>query len=72
MLVCMREAAFEVVKWWFRVFQWTHFTVIHCFLSTCLRTDLVDSMELERGVTTTAMAKELPRLKLLASFSQST
>ena len=28
-LVCMREAAYEVVKWWFWVFQWTRFTVIH-------------------------------------------
>ena len=72
MLVCMLEAAYEVVKWWFWVFQWTQFTVIHYFLSTSLRTDLEDSMELERGVTTTAMAKELPRLKLLTSFSQST
>ena len=54
------------------VFQWTQFTVIHTFLSSSLRTDIVDSMELEHGVTTTAMSKELPRLKSLASFLQST
>ena len=29
---------------------------------------MVDSTELEYGVTTTTMAKDLPRLKILASF----
>ena len=33
-LVCIREAAFEVVRWRFDVFQWTQFTVKHYFLST--------------------------------------
>ena len=42
--------------------QWTRSTV------TVKHTDMVDSPELERGVTITSMAKDLPRLKLLASF----
>ena len=37
------------------------------FLSPYLQTDVVDSMELEYDVTTTAMTKDLPRLEILAS-----
>ena len=36
------------------------------------RTDMVGRTELERGVTTTTMEKDLPRLKMLASFLNST
>ena len=46
--------------------------IIHAFLSAAACTDMVPSKELERGVTTNAMAKEPPRLKTLASFLQST
>ena len=35
-------------------------------------TDMVSSKELERDVTTNAMAKEPPRLKTLASFLHGT
>ena len=54
------------------VLQWTQFTVIHAFLFPYPRTDIVDSMELEHDVTTTAMVKELPRLKILELFHHST
>ena len=37
--------------------------MIHTFLSAPACTDMVSSMELERDVTTNAMAKEPPRLK---------
>ena len=46
-------------------------TIIHTFLSgaACTAcTDIVYSKELEQNVTTTAMEKELPSLKTLASF----
>ena len=46
-------------------------TIKHTFHSTALCTactDMVYSKELERDVTTTAMAKALLRLKFLASF----
>ena len=39
----------------------------HVFLAPGC-TDMVSSKELERDVTTNAMAKEPPRLKTLASF----
>ena len=45
--------------------------IIHTFLSAPACTDLVSSMELERDVTTNAMAKEPPRLKTIASFLHS-
>ena len=38
------------------------------FLSAPACTDMVSSKELERDVSTNAMAKEPPRLKTLASF----
>ena len=50
-------------------------TIIHTFLSApaCTScTDMVCSKELERDVTTTAMAKELQHLKTLASFLYTT
>ena len=50
-------------------------TIIHTYLSApaCTAyTHMVYSKELERDVTTTAMAKDLPRLKTLASFLSST
>ena len=46
--------------------------IIHTFLSAPACTDMVSSKELERDVTTNAMAKEPPRLKTLASFLHST
>ena len=46
--------------------------IIHTFLSVPACTDMVSSKELERDVTTNAMAKEPPRLKTLASFLHST
>ena len=50
-------------------------TILHTFLSAPARTactDMVYSKELERDVTTRAMAKALLRLKFLASFLHST
>ena len=43
-------------------------TILHTFLSAPACTDMVYSKELERDVTTTAMAKAILRLKTLASF----
>ena len=40
-------------------------TIIHIFLSAPACTGIVYSKELQRDVTTTAIAKELPRLKTL-------
>ena len=40
--------------------------IIHTFLSAPACTDMLSSKELERDVTTNAMAKEHPRLKTLA------
>ena len=45
--------------------------IIHTFLSAHACTDMVSSKELERDVTTNAMAKEPPRLKTMASFLHS-
>ena len=47
-------------------------SIIHTLISVSACTDMVSSKELERGVTTNAMAKEPPRLKTLASFLHST
>ena len=54
--------------------KWTRSTVTvkYTVLSPSLRTDMVDSPELERGITTTSMAKDLLRLKMLAPFLKST
>ena len=49
------------------MFQWIRYTVIHTILSPSPRTDMEDSMELARGVTTTMMEMDLPRLKFFAS-----
>ena len=46
-------------------------TIIHTFLSAPACTDTVYS-KVEGDITTTAMAKELPRLKTLVSFIHST
>ena len=46
--------------------------IINTFLSAPACTDMVSSKELERDVTTNAMAKEPPHLKMLASFLHST
>ena len=46
--------------------------IIHTFLSAPACTDMVSSKELERYVTTNAMAKEPPRLKTFAPFLHST
>ena len=50
-------------------------TILHTFFSTpaCTAcTDMVYLKELERDVTTTAMAKAILRLKILASFHHRT
>ena len=57
------------------VFVWgvsADILIIHTFLSAPACTDMVSSKELERDVTTNAMAKEPPRLKTLATFLHST
>ena len=41
-------------------------TILHTFLSASACTDMLYSKELERDVTTTAMAKAVLRLKTLA------
>ena len=41
-------------------------TILHTFFSMPACTDMVYSKELERGVTTTSMAKAILRLKTLA------
>ena len=64
MLVCTWGAAFEMDCWSFGGIS-ADTLIIHKFLS-------VSSKELERDVTTNAMAKEPPRLKTLASFLHST
>ena len=46
--------------------------IIHTFLFAPACTDMVSSEELERDVTTNAIALEPPRLKTLASFLHST
>ena len=48
------------------VVVWGVSLTIHTFLSAPACTDMVSSKELERDVTTNAMAKEPPRLKTLA------
>ena len=48
------------------------YTVIHTFLSMYPLTYMEDPMELERGVTTTTMARDLPHLNVLASLLNST
>ena len=70
-LVCTRGAAFEMNWWWFGVFP-VDTTISHTFLSSpaCTAcTDMVYSKELERDVTTTAMAKAILRLKTFAFIS---
>ena len=64
MLVCTRGAAFEIVG---DVSVDT--TILHTFLSAPACTacaDMVYSKELERDVTTTAMAKAILCLQILA------
>ena len=66
MLVCTRGAAFGVDLWKFEGVS-VETTIVHTFLSApaCTAyTDMVYSKELERGVTTTAMAKAILRLFL--------
>ena len=65
MLVCTRGAAFKM--------DWRKFgvvsvdtTILHTFLSAPACTDMVYSKDLERDITTTAMAKAILRLKTLA------
>ena len=67
MLVCTLGAAFEMDWWWFGVFQSILHTVLSALACTAC-TDMVYSKELERDVTTTAMAQALLRLKTLAPF----
>ena len=68
----VRQGVTVCVLWWLGVFQWTWSTVIHTFLSPSPHTNMVDSIELEPGITTTLMAKDLPHLTILASFLLST
>ena len=65
MLVCTWGAAFEM-DWWRFGGVSVKTTILHTFLSTPACTDMVYSKELERDVTTTAMAKAILRLKTLA------
>ena len=51
------------------MFQWTQFTLIHTILAPPPRTEMIDSMELERGDITTAMARELPLMEILVYSS---
>ena len=67
MLVCTLGAAFEMDWWWFGVIQKILHTVLSALACTAC-TDMVYSKELERDVTTTAMAKALLRQKTLAPF----
>ena len=67
MLVCTLGAAFEMDWWWFEVFQKIFHTVLSALACTAC-TDMIYSKELERDVTTTAMAQALLRLKTLAPF----
>ena len=71
MLVCTWGAAFEM-DWWSIRGVSADTLIIHTFLSAPACTGMVSSKELERDVTTNAMAKEPPRLKTLASFLHST
>ena len=50
----------------------TVYNLIHIFCVPSPHTDMVDSMELERGVTTTSMASELSNLNILALLLLST
>ena len=70
-LVCTWGAAFEM-DWWSFGGVSADTLIIHTFLSAPACTDMVSSKELERDVTTNAMAKEPPRLNTLASFLHST
>ena len=67
-LICTRLAAFDM-DWWKFGGVSVDTTILHTFLSApaCTAcTDMVYSKELERDVTTTAMAKAILRLKSLA------
>ena len=64
MLVCTRGAEFEL-DWWKFGGVSVDTTILHIFLSAYACTDMEYSKELERGVTTTAMAKAILRLKTL-------
>ena len=66
MLVCTRGAAFEIDWWKLGGCFSIDTTILHTFLSAPACTDMVYSKELERDVTTTAMAKAILRLKTLA------
>ena len=61
-LACTRGAALVMDLLWFGVF---HTTILHTFLSTPACTDMVYSKELERDVTTSAMAKAILLQKTL-------
>ena len=66
-LVCTRGAGIEIDWWWFWGVS-VDTTILHTFLSTpvCTAcTDMVYLKELERDVTTSAMAKAILRLKTL-------
>ena len=65
MQVCTRGAAFEM-DWWKFVCVSVDTTILHTFLSAPACTDMVYSKELERDLTTTAMAKAILCLKVLA------
>ena len=64
MIVCTRGAAFEM-DWWKFGDVSVGTTILHTFLSAPECADMVYLKELERDVTTTAMAKAILRLKTL-------
>ena len=66
-LVCRQGAAFEM-DWWKCGGVAVDTIILHTFLSVptgTVCTDMVNSTELERDVTTTVMAKAILRLKTL-------
>ena len=65
-LVCTRGAALEIYWWKFGGCFSVDTSTLHTFLYAPACTDMVYSKELERDVTTTAMAKAILRLKNLA------
>ena len=67
MLVCTLGAAFGIDWWWFGAFQYILHTVLSVLACTAC-TDMEYSKELERDVTSSAMAQALLRLKTSALF----
>ena len=65
---CTRGAAIEMNWWWFGGVS-VDTTILNTFLSAPACTDIVYSKELERDVTTSAMAKAILHLKNFGIYS---